>query len=379
MIIKSLYNKIILDISRRSYSDIITKQRDSARWLLFQILDNGVKFNLENKTVRIYARKPDGKEVFNNATIVDANEGMVEVQLTSQMLAKAGIIDAELTIYEGQQILSTMNFKITVEESFRNENSIESSNEYSALTKTLWEVEKIKQNILKEIFDDNIKILRCEISPDRFKAGDTLENSSIIMILNTTPSRIYVNDIEIKSWRPLNGSSNPNKFSFKVPMSFVKNEIITVKVYDINGHYAYRELSVRCCPPIYVGAIDLEKEPNQVYNADFIDKLDNSLGRCYGSMSTNYFFDYIDVNNKTCFYAIPQNFNYNDRVFVRVLSNPIDSSKEIGTWIKVAEDIPFNLNCGLYYTIYKSSNNHCSGRLMIDDRSYTPFVSKVIG
>ncbi len=347
--------------------------------MLFQILDNGVKFNLENKTVRIYARKPDGKEVFNNATIVDANEGMVEVQLTSQMLAKAGIIDAELTIYEGQQILSTMNFKITVEESFRNENSIESSNEYSALTKTLWEVEKIKQNILKEIFDDNIKILRCEISPDRFKAGDTLENSSIMMILNTTPSRIYVNDIEIKSWRPLNGSSNPNKFSFKVPMSFVKNEIITVKVYDINGHYAYRELSVRCCPPIYVGAIDLEKEPNQViYNADFIERLDNSLGRCYGSMSTNYFFDYINVEDKCVFYAAPQNFDYNDRVFVRVLSNPVDSSKETGIWIKVAENIPYG-NSGILYSIYKSSNNHCSGRLMIDDRSYTPFVSKVIG
>ncbi|NGU48051.1 BppU family phage baseplate upper protein [Clostridium perfringens] len=358
---------------------MVVKQRDNTRYLLVQILDNCIKFNLENKTVRICARKPDGKEVFNDATIVDVNEGMVEVLLTSQMLAKAGIIDAELTIYEGEQILSTMNFKITVEESFRNDSSIESSNEYSALSRTLLEVEKIKANIMKELFEDNIKILRCEISPDRFKAGNTLENSSIMMILNTTPSRIYVNDIEIKSWRPLNGSSNPNKFSFKVPMSFVKNEIITVKVYDINGHFAIRELSVRCCPPIYVGAIDLKKEPNQViYNADFIERLDNSLGRCYGSMSTNYFFDYIDVNNKTCFCAIPQNFDYNDRVFVRVLSNPVDSSKEIGTWIKVAEDIPYG-NSGILYSIYKSSNEHCTGRLMIDDRSYTPFVSKVIG
>ncbi|EOU1603670.1 BppU family phage baseplate upper protein [Clostridium perfringens] len=356
----------------------MTKQRDSARWLLFQILDNGVKFNLENKTVRIYAKKPDDKEVFNVATIVDANEGMVELQLTSQMLSVPGIINAELVIYEGEQILSTMNFKMTVEESFRNENSIESSNEYSALTKTLYEVEKIKENILKELFEDNIKILRCEISPDRFKDGNTLENASIYMFLSCSPYKIYVNDIEIKSWRPVTGSSAPNKFTFKCPISFSKDSFIVVKVYDINGHYAYKELSVKCCCPLYVGAIDLEKEPNQVYNADFIERLDNRLGRCYGSMNTHYFFDYIDVNNKTCFCAIPQNFDYNDRVFVRVLSNPVDSSKEIGTWIKVSENIPYG-NSGILYSIYKSSNNHCSGRLLIDDRSYTPFVSKVIG
>nr|WP_279285320.1 BppU family phage baseplate upper protein [Clostridium perfringens] len=201
----------------------MTKQRDSARWLLFQILDNGVKFNLENKTVRIYAKKPDDKEVFNVATIVDANEGMVELQLTSQMLSVPGIINAELVIYEGEQILSTMNFKMTVEESFRNENSIESSNEYSALTKTLYEVEKIKENILKELFEDNIKILRCEISPDKFKDGNTLENASIYMFLSCSPYKIYVNDIEIKSWRPVTGSSAPNKFTFKCPISFSKD------------------------------------------------------------------------------------------------------------------------------------------------------------
>ena len=107
-----------------------------------QLLDNRVPFSLENKTVRVYGVKPDGTKVFNNLTIVNAQGGLVELQLTSQMLAKSGWLKLELVIYEATDILSTIKFDIDVIASLRDDAAIESTNEFSALTLALKSVQE---------------------------------------------------------------------------------------------------------------------------------------------------------------------------------------------------------------------------------------------
>jgi len=126
--------KINLEINKDLYNPIQVKQGDNSRYLLFNLLDNGVPFSLENKTVRVYAVKPDTTKIFNNLTIVDAENGLAELQLTSQMLAKAGWLKLELVIYEATDILSTIKFDIDVVASLRDDVAIESTNEFSALT-----------------------------------------------------------------------------------------------------------------------------------------------------------------------------------------------------------------------------------------------------
>ena len=126
--------KINLEIDKDIYNPIQVKQNDTARYLLFNLLDNGVPFSLENKTVRVYGVKPDGTKVFNNLTIVNAQGGLAELQLTSQMLAKSGWLKLELVIYEATDILSTIKFDIDVIASLREDAAIESTNEFSALT-----------------------------------------------------------------------------------------------------------------------------------------------------------------------------------------------------------------------------------------------------
>lgn len=126
--------KINLEINKDLYNPIQVKQNDTARYLLFNLLDNGVPFSLENKTVRVYGVKPDGTKVFNNLTIVNAQGGLAELQLTSQMLAKSGWLKLELVIYEATDILSTIKFDIDVIASLREDAAIESTNEFSALT-----------------------------------------------------------------------------------------------------------------------------------------------------------------------------------------------------------------------------------------------------
>ena len=127
-------NKINLKINEDFYDRIKVKQNDTARYLLFNLLDNGVPFSLENKTVRVYGLKPDGTKVFNNLTIINAAKGLAELQLTTQMLVKPGCLKLELVIYEATDILSTTKFDIDIISCIRDDGAIESTNEFSALT-----------------------------------------------------------------------------------------------------------------------------------------------------------------------------------------------------------------------------------------------------
>lgn len=127
-------NRINLKINEYFYDRIKVKQNDTARYLLFNLLDDGVPFSLENKTVRVYGLKPDGTKVFNNLTIINAARGLVELQLTTQMLVKPGCLKLELVIYEATDILSTTKFDIDIISCIRDDSAIESTNEFSALT-----------------------------------------------------------------------------------------------------------------------------------------------------------------------------------------------------------------------------------------------------
>lgn len=128
------YQKIInLDINMQLYNPIQAKQGDTARYLLFKILDNGVPFSLVNRNVRSYAVKPDGNKIFNNLSIIDAEGGLAELLLTEQMLAVPGWLNMELVIYESQDILSTSKFTIDIIAGLRDDAAIESANEFNAL------------------------------------------------------------------------------------------------------------------------------------------------------------------------------------------------------------------------------------------------------
>lgn len=129
--------KVDIDVSKDLYNPIQVKQSDNARYLLFRILDNGVPFDLSNKTVRVYGLKPDGTKVFNNLTIINAARGLAELQLTTQMLVKPGCLKLELVIYEATDILSTTKFDIDIISCIRDDGAIESTNEFSALTVAL--------------------------------------------------------------------------------------------------------------------------------------------------------------------------------------------------------------------------------------------------
>lgn len=151
--------KINLEINKDLYDPIKVKQNDTARCLLFRILDNGVPFSLENKNVRCFGKKPDGKEIYNDMSITNATKGECELRLTSGALSAPGILQLEIEIKENEDTISTFILDVDIKKSLRSNSSIESSNEYTVIEKIIgtmkeW-IEKTKEAIKK--VDEAIK------------------------------------------------------------------------------------------------------------------------------------------------------------------------------------------------------------------------------
>lgn len=135
--------KIIkFDINKNLYDTLIAKQGDTkSRFLLFNLLDGSIPFSLENRSVRVYAIKPDGTEVFNDLIITDATKGYCVLELTTQMLAVAGTVKLELMVIEEDKKLTSNVFCMDVKESINSEESVVSTNEFGALLSALQDVD----------------------------------------------------------------------------------------------------------------------------------------------------------------------------------------------------------------------------------------------
>lgn len=116
------------------YEKIKAKQGDTkSRFLLFQLLDGSIPFNLTNRSVRAYMVKPDGKEIFNDLIINNYSLGYCTLELTNQVLAVPGTVKIELMVTEEEKKLTSSVFELEVVKSINSEKSIVSTNEFTAL------------------------------------------------------------------------------------------------------------------------------------------------------------------------------------------------------------------------------------------------------
>ena len=134
-----MITKVInVNLHQPIYEKLTAKQGDIAsRYLLFHLLDGDKPFDLSNKTVRVYAIKPDKTEIFNDLTINDARKGYCTLELTSQCLASAGVVKMELYISESGKVLTSIPFELEVIKCINTTDSIISTNEFSALNEAL--------------------------------------------------------------------------------------------------------------------------------------------------------------------------------------------------------------------------------------------------
>jgi hypothetical protein len=122
-----------------SHLYINAKQLDNhSRYLEITVLRNGMAFTIPSGTIpRFRCTKPDGTIVFDDGCVYD---GKVYVELTEQTLLCKGRARADIGLYLGNSLLSTVTFFIEVSTIPFSENAIISSNEFSSLTAALSQV-----------------------------------------------------------------------------------------------------------------------------------------------------------------------------------------------------------------------------------------------
>ena len=108
------YNVMKINVKDEITSIITAKEEDlNSRYLDVYLMDDGIPINLTGHEVRIYGRKPDGTEFFNDGEITDAVNGRCQFPITSQALAVAGNLKVELSIWQNnERILTTQTFDI---------------------------------------------------------------------------------------------------------------------------------------------------------------------------------------------------------------------------------------------------------------------------
>lgn len=195
------------------------QQGDTARVLTFNILNNGVPFNLTGKTVRAKIIKPDETKVYNDLTITNATSGECNLTLTNQVLAVVGIVKCQLEITEEQDILSTIIFNIEVRESIDVTGAVESSNEFTALQNGLTKLDewdkyfKETSGAIEEKYTERLN----EINSSLEESKNLIEQKANKTELNNTNS--ILNSIAYKQF--FNLSAYLNKIAKEEPVKIV--------------------------------------------------------------------------------------------------------------------------------------------------------------
>lgn len=148
MSLDKIFN-VILDLSDTNKSKIpqiiFNKNDRNTSIMAIKLNNNGSSVDLTGKSIDIFIQKPDNTKVFNKMQMVNTQEGVLFIELPTQSLTAAGICTVELRIQQDQEVRIPASFNYTVLDSIIDDNAIESSNEFSALTQRIEEVNKIIQ------------------------------------------------------------------------------------------------------------------------------------------------------------------------------------------------------------------------------------------
>ena len=138
-------------------SPINIKQNDAnSHKFIINIFNSSLSHNLSDTTSRIYFKKPDGTKVFLSCVLDGSINNKLSVLLTTQALTAIGSVACEITIYgTSGEIQTSFTFNFNVLENIRDDEVIESTNDFSALTDALAVVTTITNKLAQAVQQSN--------------------------------------------------------------------------------------------------------------------------------------------------------------------------------------------------------------------------------
>ncbi|HFL2474619.1 TPA: BppU family phage baseplate upper protein [Clostridioides difficile] len=134
-------NKKLLDYFIYNENDVKTAYIEAILKNKDEIIDLS-----EYDRVLVSITKSDGQKVNGECEVVDAENGVVEIELSRQALASVGINTFQLSLVKGITLINTTNLYYRVEEGMINDDDITSTDEYGVLLVLISQAEEIIKN-----------------------------------------------------------------------------------------------------------------------------------------------------------------------------------------------------------------------------------------
>lgn len=215
-----------IDLGRESRNAVKPVQGESAVKLRATLTHNSQPYNLTDTTVRCLFRKPDHTYSYIDAVVIDAAKGIVEIELTNQVLLLSGSVVAAIEVAGTIGIAKTWLFTMDVQPGIPY-TDIESVDEFPAVEQMIVDIAEIKANfnaIVAGVTVDGEVILA--------RAGFTTLGERIDDLATKVNTTLPAQLADIVK-RPINLFSLKN-IVFGYSLSSTNNELVVSSAYSVS-------------------------------------------------------------------------------------------------------------------------------------------------
>jgi hypothetical protein len=128
--------KADMKLSLRVPSITVVQNDTKANYLVISLTSNTVPVDISNSTIAVRFVKPDNNTVEGMATILNAEQGLVEYMIGTNEIALLGSVRGMVVIYgdDGERSTSITQFRLTIKDDYSTDEDVISKTEFPILT-----------------------------------------------------------------------------------------------------------------------------------------------------------------------------------------------------------------------------------------------------